>query len=102
MRGLQPGQTMKDLTEHAQHNSFRRRGDKRGGAPPGLKRLTFVRCPDIRLKPGASGTAMPSATATGDIRQAASAELSTGRILALPPPDREPSRLAAASRVGRA
>ena len=49
VRGLQPGQTMKDLPEHLQHESFRRRSlrrvmdgtpvEKRGGAPSGLKRL---------------------------------------------------------------
>jgi DNA (cytosine-5)-methyltransferase 1 len=49
VRGLQPGQTMKDLPEHLQHESFRRRAfrrvmdgtpvEKRGGAPSGLKRL---------------------------------------------------------------
>ena len=49
VRGLQPGQTMKDLPEHLQHDSFRRRAfrrvmdgtpvEKRGGAPSGLKRL---------------------------------------------------------------
>lgn len=49
VRGLQPGQTMKDLPEHLQHDSFRRRAfrrvmdgtpvEKRGGAPSGLKRF---------------------------------------------------------------
>ena len=48
VRGLRPGQTMKDLPEHLQHDSFvspfRRVMDgtpveKRGGAPSGLKRL---------------------------------------------------------------
>jgi DNA (cytosine-5)-methyltransferase 1 len=49
VRGLRPGQTMKDLPEHLQHESFRRRAfrrvmdgtpvEKRGGAPSGLKRL---------------------------------------------------------------
>jgi DNA (cytosine-5)-methyltransferase 1 len=49
VRGLQPGQTMKDLPEHLQHESFRRRAfrrvmdgtpvERRGGAPSGLKRL---------------------------------------------------------------
>jgi DNA (cytosine-5)-methyltransferase 1 len=48
-RNLQPGQTMKDLPEHLQHVSFRRRAfrrvmdgtpvERRGGAPSGLKRL---------------------------------------------------------------
>ncbi len=47
--GLRPGQTMKDLPEHLQHDSFRRRAfrrvmdgtpvERRGGAPHGLKRL---------------------------------------------------------------
>ena len=47
--GLRPGQTMKDLPEHLQHESFRRRAfrrvmdgtpvERRGGAPHGLKRL---------------------------------------------------------------
>ncbi len=46
---LRPGQTMKDLPENLQHESFRRRAfrrvmdgtpvDRRGGAPHGLKRL---------------------------------------------------------------
>ncbi len=46
---LQPGQTMKDLPEHLQHESFKKRAnrrvadgmptEKRGGAPSGLKRL---------------------------------------------------------------
>ncbi len=46
---LRPGQTMKDLPEHLQHESFKRRAnrrvadgtptEKRGGAPSGLKRL---------------------------------------------------------------
>ncbi len=46
---LQPGQTMKDLPEHLQHPSFKKRAarrvkdgtpsEKRGGAPSGLKRL---------------------------------------------------------------
>jgi DNA (cytosine-5)-methyltransferase 1 len=46
---LQPGQTMKDLPEHLQHDSFKKRAnrrvmdgtptEKRGGAPSGLKRL---------------------------------------------------------------
>ena len=49
VQGLQPGQTMKDLPGHLQHDSFRRRAfrrvmdgtpvEKRGGAPSGLKRL---------------------------------------------------------------
>lgn len=46
---LKPGQTMKDLPEHLQHPSFKKRAarrvmdgtpsEKRGGAPSGLKRL---------------------------------------------------------------
>jgi len=46
---LKPGQTMKDLPEHLQHESFKKRAnrrvadgtptEKRGGAPSGLKRL---------------------------------------------------------------
>ncbi|NBD17104.1 MAG: DNA (cytosine-5-)-methyltransferase [Cyanobacteria bacterium] len=46
---LRPGQTMKDLPDHLQHESFRKRAnrrvadgtptEKRGGAPSGLKRL---------------------------------------------------------------
>jgi DNA (cytosine-5)-methyltransferase 1 len=49
VRGLRPGQTMKDLPESLQHESFHRRAfrrvmdgtpvEKRGGAPSGLKRL---------------------------------------------------------------
>lgn len=49
VRNLRAGQTMKDLPEHLQHESFRRRAfrrvmdgtpvEKRGGAPSGLKRL---------------------------------------------------------------
>jgi len=48
---LRVGQSMKDLPEHLQHNSFRRRAsrrvcdgtpsEKRGGAPSGLKRLSY-------------------------------------------------------------
>lgn len=47
--GLKPGQTMKDLPEELQHESFKKRAnrrvadgtptEKRGGAPSGLKRL---------------------------------------------------------------
>lgn len=46
---LSPGQTMKDMPEHLQHESFKKRAnrrvmdgtptEKRGGAPSGLKRL---------------------------------------------------------------
>ena len=49
MKGLKPGQSMKDLPKHLQHASFQRRANrrvmdgtptkKRGGAPAGLKRL---------------------------------------------------------------
>lgn len=49
MNALKPGQSMKDLPEHLQHASFKRRAnrrvkdgtptEKRGGAPSGLKRL---------------------------------------------------------------
>ncbi len=49
IQGLLPGQTMKDLPDELQHDSFKRRAsrrvkdgtpsDKRGGAPSGLKRL---------------------------------------------------------------
>ena len=49
VRGLSPGQTMKDLPERLQHESFRRRAfrrvmdgtpvERRGGAPSGLKRF---------------------------------------------------------------
>ena len=48
---LKIGQTMKNLPEHLQHNSFKRRAlrrvcdgtpsEKRGGAPSGLKRLSY-------------------------------------------------------------
>ena len=48
---LKVGQTMKDLPEHLQHDSFKRRAlrrvcdgtptEKRGGAPSGLKRLSY-------------------------------------------------------------
>lgn len=48
---LKVGQTMKDLPEYLQHDSFRRRAsrrvcdgipsEKRGGAPSGLKRLSY-------------------------------------------------------------
>ncbi len=48
---LLPGQTMKDIPEHLQHDSFKKRAnrrvkdgtptEKRGGSPSGLKRLIF-------------------------------------------------------------
>lgn len=51
IRCLKPGQTMKDIPEHLQHESFQRRAnrrvqdgtptEKRGGAPSGLKRLIY-------------------------------------------------------------
>ena len=63
VRGLQPGQTMKDLPEHLQHDSFRRRAfrrvmdgtpvEKRGGAPSGLKRL-FVDEPSLTITSAAT------------------------------------------------
>ncbi len=63
VRGLQPGQTMKDLPEHLQHDSFRRRAfrrvmdgtpvEKRGGAPSGLKRL-FADEPSLTITSAAT------------------------------------------------
>jgi DNA (cytosine-5)-methyltransferase 1 len=63
VRGLQPGQTMKDLPEHLQHESFRRRAfrrvmdgtpvEKRGGAPSGLKRL-FANEPSLTITSAAT------------------------------------------------
>ena len=51
IRCLAPGQTMKNIPEHLQHDSFRRRAnrrvqdgtpaEKRGGSPSGLKRLIY-------------------------------------------------------------
>lgn len=51
IQSLMPGQTMQHLPEHLQHDSFRKRAnrrvrdgtptEKRGGAPSGLKRLVF-------------------------------------------------------------
>ncbi|MDJ0715887.1 MAG: DNA cytosine methyltransferase [Prochloraceae cyanobacterium] len=51
IKALKPGQTMKDLPTHLQHESFKRRAnrrvmdgtpsEKRGGSPSGLKRLMF-------------------------------------------------------------
>ncbi|PZV09903.1 MAG: DNA (cytosine-5-)-methyltransferase [Leptolyngbya sp.] len=51
IEALKPGQTMKDLPEELQHESFKKRAnrrvmdgtpsEKRGGAPSGLKRLFF-------------------------------------------------------------
>ena len=48
---LKPGQTMKDLPEYLQHDSFKKRSnrrvkdgtpsEKRGGAPSGIKRLSY-------------------------------------------------------------
>ncbi len=63
VRGLQPGQTMKDLPEYLQHDSFRRRAfrrvmdgtpvEKRGGAPSGLKRL-FADEPSLTITSAAT------------------------------------------------
>ncbi len=63
VRGLQPGQTMKDLPENLQHGSFRRRAfrrvmdgtpvEKRGGAPSGLKRL-FADEPSLTITSAAT------------------------------------------------
>lgn len=63
VRGLQPGQTMKDLPEELQHESFRRRAfrrvmdgtpvEKRGGAPSGLKRL-FADEPSLTITSAAT------------------------------------------------
>jgi DNA (cytosine-5)-methyltransferase 1 len=63
VRGLQSGQTMKDLPEHLQHESFRRRAfrrvmdgtpvEKRGGAPSGLKRL-FADEPSLTITSAAT------------------------------------------------
>ncbi len=63
VRALQPGQTMKDLPEHLQHESFRRRAfrrvmdgtpvEKRGGAPSGLKRL-FADEPSLTITSAAT------------------------------------------------
>jgi DNA (cytosine-5)-methyltransferase 1 len=61
--GLSPGQTMKDLPEHLQHESFRRRAfrrvmdgtpvERRGGAPSGLKRL-FADEPSLTITSAAT------------------------------------------------
>jgi DNA (cytosine-5)-methyltransferase 1 len=63
VRSLRPGQTMKDLPEHLQHESFRRRAfrrvmdgtpvEKRGGAPAGLKRL-FAEEPSLTITSAAT------------------------------------------------
>lgn len=63
VRGLAPGQTMKDLPEHLQHESFRRRAfrrvmdgtpvERRGGAPSGLKRL-FADEPSLTITSAAT------------------------------------------------
>ncbi len=63
VRGLRPGQTMKDLPEHLQHESFRRRAfrrvmdgtpvERRGGAPSGLKRL-FTDEPSLTITSAAT------------------------------------------------
>ncbi len=61
--GVWPGQTMKDLPEHLQHESFRRRAfrrvmdgtpvERRGGAPSGLKRL-FADEPSLTITSAAT------------------------------------------------
>ena len=63
VRGLRPGETMKDLPEHLQHESFRRRAfrrvmdgtpvERRGGAPSGLKRL-FADEPSLTITSAAT------------------------------------------------
>ena len=63
VRGLKPGQTMKDLPEHLQHESFRRRAfrrvmdgtpvERRGGAPSGLKRF-FADEPSLTITSAAT------------------------------------------------
>jgi DNA (cytosine-5)-methyltransferase 1 len=63
VRHLRPGQTMKDLPDHLQHDSFRRRAfrrvmdgtpvEKRGGAPSGLKRL-FADEPSLTITSAAT------------------------------------------------
>jgi DNA (cytosine-5)-methyltransferase 1 len=63
VRSLKPGQTMKHLPEHLQHESFRRRAfrrvmdgtpvEKRGGAPSGLKRL-FAEEPSLTITSAAT------------------------------------------------
>ena len=63
VRSLKPGQTMKDLPEDLQHESFRRRAfrrvmdgtpvEKRGGAPSGLKRL-FADEPSLTITSAAT------------------------------------------------
>ncbi len=63
VRGLTPGQTMKDLPEHLQHESFRRRAfrrvmdgtpvERRGGAPSGLKRF-FADEPSLTITSAAT------------------------------------------------
>ena len=63
VRGLKPGQTMKDLPEKLQHESFRKRAlrrvmdgtpvEKRGGAPSGLKRL-FADEPSLTITSAAT------------------------------------------------
>lgn len=63
VQSLLPGQTMKDLPDHLQHDSFRRRAfrrvkdgtpvEKRGGAPSGLKRL-FANEPALTITSAAT------------------------------------------------
>lgn len=63
VRGLAAGQTMKDLPEHLQHASFRKRAnrrvmdgtpaERRGGAPSGLKRF-FANEPSLTITSAAT------------------------------------------------
>jgi len=63
VRGLAPGQTMKDLPEHLQHASFQKRAfrrvmdgtavERRGGAPSGLKRF-FADEPSLTITSAAT------------------------------------------------
>lgn len=63
VNALRPGQTMKDLPERLQHDSFRRRAfrrvmdgtpvERRGGAPHGLKRL-FADEPSLTITSAAT------------------------------------------------
>lgn len=63
VRGLRPGQTMKDLPAHLQHESFRRRAfrrvmdgtpvERRGGPPSGLKRF-FADEPSLTITSAAT------------------------------------------------
>ena len=63
VRALQPGQTMRNLPEHLQHQSFHKRAfrrvmdgtpvERRGGAPSGLKRL-FADEPSLTITSAAT------------------------------------------------